>query len=97
LTVEMNIHIYKSKQDQIQTIEKRRTLKKQSRSLKEIKKMKKTRTSIVTNDIRAKSVLNLFSTTKFKKQNGKHRSKESLKEMCLLKSLKMKTTMIQKN
>jgi DNA-binding protein H-NS len=72
LMVEKDIDVYKVRQDQIEIIEKRRTVKKViKRKLKEIKKKMKTQTSIVTNGIRAKRILNLFSTTKSKKQNSK--------------------------
>jgi hypothetical protein len=58
--------------------------------------MKKTQTSIVTNGTRAKRILNLFSTTNSKKQNSRDQSKESPKEMILLKSVKKKKTKTKK-
>jgi hypothetical protein len=52
--------------------------------------MKKTETIIVTNVTKVKRILNLYFTTKFKKQNEKLQSKENPKEMNLLLKMKMK-------
>jgi hypothetical protein len=52
---------------------------------------KKTQTFVVTNVTRVKKILNLFLTTKSKKEKNRNQSRESPKEMNLLKSVKKKT------
>jgi hypothetical protein len=98
LIIQKDIDIYKSSEDQIDTTEKRRTLRKAIKRSERNKEDEEDSNIIqVTNGIRVKRILNLFSTTKFKKENRKDQSKESKKEMSLLKSLKMMTMNIQKN
>jgi hypothetical protein len=81
-------------QDKIRSkpIVKRRTLWKAIKKGEKGKITKKTRTSIITNYTRPKGILNLLSTTKSEKQKNRDQSKESPKEMIVLKSVKKKKT-----
>jgi hypothetical protein len=98
--IEKDIYVYRSRQDQIEIIEKRKTLKKAIKKLERKKKMKKkkkkTQAFVVTNGIRQKKISTLYSTRKSKKRTNRNQSKESLKEMCPLKLVTMKTKIQKK-
>jgi hypothetical protein len=97
LMVEKDIDIYRTRQDQIEIIEKRRILQKVIKKLERKKEDKKTIAFVVTNGIKQKKISTLHSTMKSKMRNNKNQLKESLKEMILLKSIKTKSkTKIQK-
>jgi hypothetical protein len=97
LTVENNIDVYNVRQDQIEIILKRRTLRKAIKRSERNKENEEDSNIHSYKRYKSKKDFESVLNNEIKKQKRRDQSKESPKLMSLLKSLKTKTTMIQKS